>query len=266
MYTIAEIIVPETIEEAYEVLTKRKTNTILGGGAYLRMGQKRIGTAIELSKLNLDYIKDNGNEFEIGAMATFRDIEVNEELNSYFNAVIKKSVENIIGVQFRNIVTVGATVFSKYGFSDFITALLCLDTDVELVKGGRMSLKDFLVRPYEKDFLIRMYIKKKNMSCSFIDFRNSKGDYSVLNIAVSLDENNTWKIVVGARPRGATIAEEAGEFLSSVEASEENIDKAAEMVSSELSFGTNMRGSKEYRQALSKALTKKAIMEVLSWK
>lgn len=266
MYTIAEIIVPETIEEAYEILTKRKSNTILGGGAYLRMGQKRIGTAIELSKLNLDYIKDNGNEFEIGAMTTFRDIEVNEDLNSYFNSVLKKSVENIIGVQFRNIVTVGATVFSKYGFSDFITALLCLDTEVELVKGGRMPLEDFLTKPYEKDFLVKLYIKKKNINCSFIDFRNSKGDYSILNVAVSLDEENEWKIVVGARPRGAAIAKEAGKFLSSVEASEKNIDKAAKMVSSELSFGTNMRGTKEYREAISKALTKKAIMEVLSWK
>lgn len=263
MFTIAEIKVPNTVEEAYEVLSKRKNNAVLGGCAYLRMGKKRIGTAVELSNLGLDYIKENENEFEIGAMTTFRQLETNKELNEYFGDVLRKSVENIIGVQFRNVVTVGATVFSKYSFSDLITGLLCLDTDVELFKGGRMSLQEFLDRDYEKDLLVKIYIKKTSLKATYKDMRNSKSDYAIVNASVSVDENNNWKLIVGARPRGARVAMEASKFLSSVEANEENINKACEMAVNELAFGTNMRGTEEYRKAVSKVLLKRGIMEVL---
>ena len=49
-------------------------------------------------------------------MTTLRDLEVSPILNKYFNGVIGNCVKDIIGVQFRNVVTVGASVFSKYGF------------------------------------------------------------------------------------------------------------------------------------------------------
>ena len=123
MFTIQRLVQPETIEEAYKILTEKKLNTVLGGTCFLRMGSKRIGTAIDLSKLNLDYIKEDEEYIEIGAMATFRDIETSSVLNENFNGVLPKSVESIIGVQFRNIVTVGASIFSKYGFSDLITRI-----------------------------------------------------------------------------------------------------------------------------------------------
>ena len=58
MFTLTDIVQPNTLEEAYSILTKRKNNQILGGTAFLRMGKKRIGTGIELSNLNLDYIKE----------------------------------------------------------------------------------------------------------------------------------------------------------------------------------------------------------------
>ncbi len=38
-------------------------------------GEKRIGTGIELSKLNLDYIKEYEDYVEIGSMTTFRILE-----------------------------------------------------------------------------------------------------------------------------------------------------------------------------------------------
>jgi 16S rRNA (guanine527-N7)-methyltransferase len=45
------------------------------------------------------------------------------------------------------LVKVGGSVYAKYGFSDLITALLALDNEVQLYKGGRMSFAEFLARP-----------------------------------------------------------------------------------------------------------------------
>ncbi|KAJ51901.1 CO/xanthine dehydrogenase FAD-binding subunit [Clostridium tetanomorphum] len=262
MFTITELVQPQTIEEAYSILISRRSNTVLGGCAFLKMGKKSIGTGIDLSKLNLNYIIDEKEYIKVGAGTTFRDLEVSSIINNNFNGALCDSVKNIIGVQFRNIVTVGGTVFSKYGFSDLITALLALDTEVELYKGGRMSLEDFLVRPYEKDILCNIYLKKNRRKAVYKSFRNSLSDYAILNVAVS-ELNNQWKVVVGAKPMVASIAKNASKLLSKEGINQAIIEKAAKVASQELSFGSNMRASSQYRKAICNTLIKRAIMEVI---
>lgn len=262
MFTLTDIVQPTTIEEAYAILMKRKNNQIIGGSAFLRMGKKRIGTGIELSNLNLDYIKEDEDYVEIGAMTTFRELETSDIIKNNFGDILNHSVRDIIGVQFRSVVTVGATVFSKYGFSDLIIALLCLDTEIETFSKGRMTLDKFLDKGYEKDLLTKIYIKKNNKKASYKSLRNAKSDYPIVNVAVSkLD--NTFKICIGARPQVAKEAKNASEFLSNNNITDENIDKAVQIAVDELSFGTNMKASKEYRFAMARVLIKRAIMEVI---
>lgn len=263
MFTLMELVQPTSLEEAYEILTRRKNNIVIGGSAFLRMGKKRIGTGIDLSALNLNLIEESSDYIEIGAMTTLRDLEVSPILNKYFDGVLPKSVRDIIGVQFRNVATVGGSVFSRYGFSDLIVGLLALETEVELYKGGRMLLEKFLNKDYEKDILVKLYIKKNNVNAVYKCMRNSRSDYPILNMSVSKTDNN-FKICVGARPQRATVAYKASEFLSNNELNEENIVKASEIASEELVFGSNMRASKEYRKAVCKSLVKNALMEVSS--
>ncbi|GAA0863626.1 FAD binding domain-containing protein [Paraclostridium tenue] len=260
MFTLTEIVQPSTLEEAYSILVKRKNNQILGGTAFLRMGNKRIGTGIELSNLNLDYIKEDEKFVEIGSMTTLRSLETSDIINNNFS-ILKDAVRDIIGVQFRNVVTVGGSVFSKYGFSDLIVALLCLDTEIETYKGGRIPLDEFLNKGYEKDILTKIYIKKNNKKAVYKSMRNAKSDYPILNVSVSKIDNN-FKICVGARPQRAKVAIKASGFLSNNEINDKNIDIALDMMVDEIRFGSNMRASKEYRLQISKVLVKRAIMEV----
>ncbi|WP_195335057.1 FAD binding domain-containing protein [Paraclostridium bifermentans] len=260
MFTLTDIVQPNTLEEAYSILTKRKNNQILGGTAFLRMGKKRIGTGIELSNLNLDYIKEDDNFIEIGAMTTLRSLETSDIIKNN-SKILTDSVRDIIGVQFRNVVTVGGSVFSKYGFSDLIVALLCLDTEVETFKCGRISLDEFLNKNYKKDILTKIYINKNNKNAVYKSMRNAKSDYPILNVSVSKLENE-FKICIGARPQRAKVAIEASQFLSSNQLNDENIEKAIDLIKNDIEFGTNMRASKEYREQISKVLVKRAIMEV----
>jgi len=261
VFTISELVQPENLAEAYQILMDKRNNTILGGCAFLKMGKKRINKGIDLTKLNLSYVQEQDGFIEIGAMTSLRELETHPLLKEQYNGVLPGSVRDIIGVQFRNGVTVGASVYSKYGFSDLITALLCLDTEVELFKGGRMSLADFLAKPTEKDLLVRLWIKKTRRQATYLSFRNSASDYAVLNAAVSKLDNH-WTIVVGARPSKAAIAVSASAMLGQEELTLEMIEKAAQKASEELSFGTNTRGTAAYRKALCQALVKRGIMEV----
>ena len=144
------------------------------------------------------------------------------------------------------------------GFSDPLTALLALDTSVELFKGGRMPLVDFLRRPYAKDILTKIIIKKDGRKASFQGFRNAASDYSLLNAAVSR-LGSQWTIAVGARPMAAQIAEKASSVLS---AGGMTAEDAGAMAAEELVFSSNTKASAEYRKALCKTLVARAIQEV----
>jgi len=262
VFTLLDLVQPETIDDAYKLLMAKRNNTILGGCAFLRLSSSKIGTGIELSKLDLNYIIEDQEYIEIGAMTTFRDIETSAILQEYFNGILPKAVSHIIGVQFRNVVTVGASVYAKYGFSDIITALLALDTEIQLYKGGRMPLVEFLKRAYEKDLLTRIFIKKNQRSASYQNLRNSASDFPVINVAVSR-LGKEWLIVAGAMPSRAKIA-----YQASAQLTEGNInaEKIAALAVEELVFGTNARGTAQYRKAVCSVLIIRGIREVLQCK
>jgi len=262
LLTINDLVQPDTIEEAYKILITRRNNTVLGGCAFLRMGSRNIGTAIDLAKLGLNDIKEVDGYIQIGAMTTFRDIELSPILQQFADGVLPKAVSHVLGVQFRNVVTIGASVYSKYGFSDLLTALLALETEVELFKGGRMSLAEFLDKPDERDILMNIWIKKVDCRAAYQSMRMSASDYPVLNVAVA-KTGADWIVAVGARPQKAAIAHRISAELSQKNVNSENVDFFANIACEELVFGTNARGTAQYRQAMCKVLIKRAIKEVL---
>ncbi|MEN3003949.1 FAD binding domain-containing protein [Dehalobacterium formicoaceticum] len=266
MYSVRQYLFPRTLEEAHQLLHNHPSNTIIGGSTYLRLGGKTIDTAVDISRLGLKYIMETEDTIVIGAGTTLREVENSPLLNRYFNGILNKSVRHIVGVQLRNLATVGANVFARFGFSDLNTALLTLDVDVELYQGGLMPLRQFLQKGVGgRDILVKLIIQKSERQASFQMLRNSQGDYAILNAAVSRLEND-WRIVVGARPGRCEIAGGASAFLGEGSLTPERIDQATQMAVGEMTFGSNIRGSKEYRQGICPVLIKRAVQEVLAWK
>ncbi|WP_432666133.1 FAD binding domain-containing protein [Wukongibacter baidiensis] len=263
LITIKEYVKPESIDKAYDCLVSKKNSVLIGGGAFVRMGRKNITTAIDLSEANLNTIKETEDEIEIGGMTTFGELEQSPILKKYFSNMLALSVKDIVGVQLRNIVTVGGTVHSRYGFSDLITALLALDTMVKLYKQGIIPLEEFLAKGSEQpDILESIIIKKDSRKAAFESMRNSKGDYAILNVAISKLEDR-FRISVGARPSRATLAYDTMDYLNKNGYSHKNIIEASKMASDEITFGTNSRGGKEYRREICKVLLKRALLEVV---
>lgn len=256
MFTIKQHLMVQSIEEGYETLVKNRNNMILGGTGFLRLGNKNINVGIDLSNLELDYIREDENNIEIGPMTTFRTVETSELLKKNFDGIVAKSVEEIVGIQLRSVITAGATVASKYGFSDFITALLSLDTHIELYKGGIVSLEEYLAEEkVPKDILVRIIIKKDGKKAVFKTMRNSKSDYAILNCAVSC-LGGEYRVAVGARPGRAVVKTINNDELTN------NIDEKVKEVVGEIKFGANMRASREYREMIAKVLIRRSIEEL----
>lgn len=267
VFTLLTVAQPDTLAAAYKVLKEKRSNAVLGGCAYLRMGSQVINTGVDLSKLGLKYIKEQDNCIEIGAMTSFREVETNQALTKYAGGVLSKAVAGVVGVQFRNVVTVGASVFMRYGFSDLLTALLALDAEVELVQGGRLTLAAFLDMPRSKDILTKIIIHKTKGQAAYQALRNSAGDYPLVTVAVS-QLDGEWKIAVGARPTRAKLAIQAATLLTTAgnDITAEVVAQAAQTAVDELPFGSNRRASAIYRQAVAQTLIKRAIAEVTACK
>lgn len=262
---------PADVREAYELLQKGRANRVLGGGVWLRLQGRRIPTAIDLSACGLDRIERvdfatgesaegaAANAWGIGAMVTLRQLEGHAGFTAATCGVYRDAVKDIVGVQMRNVATVGGSLFGRFGFSDVLTALLTLDCEVELVGAGRMPLAQFAAaKTYERDILVRILVRDHADLCAgFECLRRSATDFSVLNVCAAC-WGGAWRIAVGARPGRALLLE--GEALGlPVAFTEDELAAACERLA-ELPMGTNMRGSAAYRRHLARELGRRAIL------
>ena len=101
MLKIKSYVKVKSIAEAYE-LNQKKTALVLGGMVWLKMGNRNISTAIDLSGLGLDTVQETDDEFVIGCMTPLRELEINKRLNEYTHGAVRESLRHIVGVQFRN--------------------------------------------------------------------------------------------------------------------------------------------------------------------
>lgn len=258
MLTIKEYIKAASLEQAYE-LNQKRANRIIGGMLWMKMGKERIHTAIDLSGLGLDTIEETENEFVIGCMVTLRQLECHDGLAKWSGGFIRESVKDIVGVQFRNLATVGGSLFGRFGFSDVLTAFLALDTEVELYKRGRVPLEEFAGEKPDNDILVRVIVKKSRGRYIYLSHRNTKTDFPVLAIAVSSNKNGI-RVVAGARPQRAMIVTTGRTCCQKGACRQEEAEKYAKELAAEIPVGSNMRASAEYRRHLARVLIRRGIL------
>ena len=259
-------------------MNQKKGNVILGGMLWLKLQNRRVNTAIDLSGLSLDKIEEIPNDapevrtdngvpgtpdvireaaagcggYRIGAMATLRQLEKHEE------GAVKDCVRDIVGVQFRNLATVGGSLFGRFGFSDVLTLFMAAGAKLELYHGGIVTVEEFARMPFDRDILTHVIFPGKEQRIAWQSFRNARTDFSVLNCCVSLEEKET-RCCVGARPMKAVcLRDEQGILKDGI--TKESARAFGRYVKENVKTGSNLRGSGEYRSMLAETLAKRALL------
>lgn len=276
MFYYNQYVRAQSLDEAYE-LYQKKPNFVLGGMLWLKMKNKTLGTAIDLCDLGLDQIDEDENEFRIGAYATLRQIETHEALNAYTHGAIAESVRHIVGVQFRNVATVGGSIWGRFGFSDVMTIFRALGAKVQLHKAGIMDLDEFAALPRTtRDVLVSVIVPKNAKGVVYLSQRNQSTDFPVLTCAVA-NRSGRYVAVIGASPYMAEPVWDENGILDGIadaktdsnaaltDNSENNakIDKFAEYVAEHIRFGSNIRAGAEYREIICRVLTRRAVTQSL---
>ncbi len=263
---VSEYVKAKSLNEAYDLLRENKKNYIIAGGAWMKLSVKTADKLVSLDGLGLDQIVLKDGFIEIGALSTLGQIETNETIKKLLDGILVQATGNIMGVNIRNIATIGGSVMGKFSFSDIYPVLEVLDTKLVFHKHGEVELLDFLNNTkFEKDILVKIKIRNQKGKGFFKKVATTPLDFSIINVACSYVENRL-KITVGSTPYIAKPCIKAMEYINGVkEITSEVIDKCSSIVLEEVKFSKNIRGSKEYREEIAKVYVTRGIKQVINY-
>lgn len=254
----------KSLAEAYE-LNQKKSNVVLGGMLWLKLQHRTVGGVIDLSDLGLDQITETEDAYTIGAMVSLRDLEQHAGLRAYLGEALHESLRHIVGVQFRNVATVGGSIFGRFGFSDVLTLFLALDAKVRFYHAGEMALSVYassapLDKELKNDILEAVILPKKVEAAAYRSVRNSETDFPVLTCCAA-KVDGVYRVSVGARPMRAVYTSDLTGILED-EITSEMAAAFGAWVSEQITTGSNVRASAGYRKKMIAVLTRRNVLDL----
>ena len=257
MLRFEKYVCPGSTRQAYELLQENRQATVVGGMMWLRLADRTSPLGIDLSHCGLDKIEESEGAFRIGAMVTLGQLENHERFQAATCGIFTEAVRDIVGTQFRNLATVGGSLYARMGFSDIVCALLALDTEVELEGAGVMPIIPFTERGARNDILTHIVVRKHRYRAAFESVRNAATDFSALNAAAACWQGS-WHVTVGARPKKATLLTGGERIPLRAEFTPAELDAVCELAEG-LDYGSDLRATAEWRRAVAPALIRRAI-------
>jgi len=205
MITVETYKRPETIAEALKLLKTGKYGIIAGGTDIIpQMRHASSRSLLDIGKLGLNYINDNGDTIEIGAATTHTRLH-DDPLVQQFLPLLSTACGLVGSWQIRNRGTVGGNIVNASPCADSAPALLIYNAKVVLLssQGQRsINLAEFIKKPYITDIsskeLLRSFVCQKadpGTGNSFIKLgRRQAVNISRMTVAVSLLKDDSSKI------------------------------------------------------------------------
>lgn len=266
---VKEYVKSDTIESAYEIGQMPNSIYVSGGLMVAQLKLSNVERLIDLKNLGLTYIKAQDNEFKIGANVKIADFISNLSLAHLNGDFIKNAIKEIGSTQIRNMATIGGSVAFKLGWSDVITMLITLDSNLEVYDGkiSKVSVEEYAKKSMKSAIVTEIDIPQKTGTAVFEKFAKSNFDIATLNLGLKIVfDGQTIKdarVVVGSRPMISQRVREVEEFLIGKNVKDSS-EKACDLIEKVIQVGSDIRAGAEYRKALAKALLDKALRRVRS--
>jgi len=275
-----EYFEPRTVKEVVELLSKYGSEArILAGGTDLivRMKQRFIEPKyiVNIKKVKeLNFIEDRGDHLAIGAATKLREIEKSGIVRKRFVALYE-AVRSMAGVQIRNMATIGGNLCNASPAADTAPPLLVFEARLKIVgpDGEKLvPISEFFLGPGKAvlkhdEVLAEIWIpyQPEGTGSAFIKIARVAMDLAKVNVAVALRTEEgvvkSVKIALGAVAPTPIRAYKTEEFLTGKELSEATLEKAAEIVKTEVKPITDIRSTAEYRREVSGVIVKDALLK-----
>jgi CO/xanthine dehydrogenase FAD-binding subunit len=267
---------PGSLDEAISLHDRESRSFFIAGGTALALSDsKRPVELIDVGGLGLDELKLNrgAGRINIGATTSIQRVVEHSGIKSVLSGFLSESLEEVGSYPIRNAGTLGGSLVHPFPWSDVVTIMSVLDTEVTYYHDENRKSRD-ISRLYEPDFrseLNESVIEKISIdleneartAASFSKFNRSEFDVSALNLACRITHNQgeivEARLAAGARPMLAERAKEVEEELVGEELEPKIARKAGNMASKTFELGDDKKISSEYRETLVEKMTTDAI-------
>jgi len=278
---------PKTIEEACSLLSQfgEDAKVLVGGTDLLprmRRGLMAPNHIVNIKKIpGLDSITEEPESgLRIGALVTLAELAGNPVIRDKF-PMIRTAANSIGSLQVRNLATLGGNLCNAAPSADMAPPLLAMESTVKIagLKGQReISVEDFFVGPGEVkleqgELLTEIHIPFPPLHAKQIYVKHSvrrSMDIALVGVAVCLclDEKSgvcrEARIALGAVAPTPIRAKVAEKMILGKALEEIPLSSIGEMVSSEASPISDVRGSARYRSEMVSCITIRALKSLQS--
>jgi carbon-monoxide dehydrogenase medium subunit len=272
----------ESIDQAVQLLGSNDDAKLLAGGHSLlplmRLRLARPALIVDIDRVpDLEYVREEGDWIEIGAMARMADLTGNEMLHKH--APLLAHVCGQVGdPQVRHRATLGGSVAHGDPASDPPTALLTLDAEM-VVRGPsgerKVPAASFFKGIFETDLgpqdvltSIRVPKAAEGAGWSYQKFHRRAIDWAIVGVAAVVERTNgqVGRAAVGLTNMGSTPlrAPAVEGQLAGKDATPDTLRTAAEHAPEGTNPVSDTNASSEYRTELSKVLVRRALEEALA--
>ena len=214
-----------------------------------------------------------GEAFVIGALTLMADLESDPRIQQSYPA-LAEAVHNVGSVQIRNRATLAGNLCNASPAADSAPALLIYQASVVCLspRGERtLALQDFITGPGKTALAADEIVKQiilpippTNQAAAFARLTRRKGvDLATINLCCQVNTNGLTRFVLGAVGPVPVIVEEKDGLLSSPDESEEAKKACIESLMQKATPITDVRASKEYRQAMLAVLGYRVLVTAL---
>ncbi len=275
---------PRSVAEALDLLDQYgEKAAVLAGGTDLLVSMKKRERRPEhlINLKGIEELKGISSEgkkgIRIGALTSLRELEYSNAVKGRFSP-LEDAVTVMASPQIRSLATIGGNLCSAMPSADTAPPLIALRASLHIsgIGGERTtSAENFFRGPGEPDLrpgeiLTHIFIPEQpdDSGGAYLKLmRRSAMDLAQVGVAVCLSSNSERKvckearIALGAMAQVPIRALRTEEILRNKEIGEETAKEAGRIASEEGNPRTSIRASKEYRIAMIRVLTERAVME-----
>lgn len=274
---------PTTMREALTLLRQYvgDAKVLAGGHSLIPVMKLRLAQPshlIDLGRISdLRYVRKQGSGLAIGAMTTYHTLERSAMVQRYMPTLAEAA--GLVGdVQVRNKGTIGGCIAHADPAADLPAVVVALDARIHTAGGrrtraipaDRFFLDAFTTLLGETEVITRIQVPAlpSGTGGSYQKFANQSSRFAVVGVAafVTLDGKGICQRVrvgiTGAGPK-AIRARAAERYLEGKEPTKATLEETANRAPRHAEFQEDLHGSAEYRQQLTRELTRNALTEAL---
>lgn len=265
--------IPQRLKDIEAESLKQPKGKYVAGGTdlYVQQADNLIDNSVHLiqEKDFLKGIEINSGICSIGANATVTDLWNHSELNHYFPK-LKKHLKLVSSEQIRNMASFGGNLVNASPIGDMTIFFLALNSDIIIInpdgKERQLPLKEFYKDYKTYDLKDGELIKTINFKLPTTDSnfnfekvcKRTHLDIASVNSAVHISfENETIKeahVSIGGVAAIPKYLHETSAYLNGKSLTSEIILEANDILQSEISPISDVRGSSDYKRLLARQL------------